>query len=168
MTKFEALKNYIARKGEFGWSDLSKHFGYRPNQLNSYTTYLNSLRRAGFVEHTGRGRYKVLDAKELRNTSGSTVMSIIRNQQLTARCVRAETELRTTERESIKLMRHNLGLEQTVSEQKRYLVDAHVEALRINALLERYQDMCNDREAIVKAYRAHWVFRIYRFFGGKV
>jgi acyl carrier protein len=66
VTKFDALKTFLARKRTFRFGDINKHFKQQKNSLNSYTTYLNTLRHAGLVKQTGRGTYTVVDAKRLR------------------------------------------------------------------------------------------------------
>ena len=58
-TKWQELTKWLSKHPTFGWSQLNKAFGHRPSSLNSYTTYLNTLRRAGYVEQTARGQYKV-------------------------------------------------------------------------------------------------------------
>lgn len=73
MTKFDSLKKFILRKKTFRFRDVNEHFDQQPNSLNSYTTYLNTLRRAGLVKQTGRGQYKVLNAKKLRAASSAEI-----------------------------------------------------------------------------------------------
>lgn len=62
-TKFQALCKWLSKRDTFRWSQMQKAFGNKTSSLNSYTTYLNTLRRTGWVVQTSRGMYKVQDRK---------------------------------------------------------------------------------------------------------
>ena len=64
-TKWQELTKWLSKRSKFTWSQVNKAFGHRPSDLNSYTTYLNTLRRAGYVQQTGRGQYKVMGRKAI-------------------------------------------------------------------------------------------------------
>lgn len=77
LSKWQALTRWLSKHPTFTWSQLNKAFGYRPTSLNSYTTYLNTLRRAGFVVQTARGQYKVLDPKYIATVSRREITQYI-------------------------------------------------------------------------------------------
>lgn len=69
MTKFEEVVKFVARRKTFKWGDVNRHFCHPIGSLNSYTTYLNTLRRAGLIKQTARGVYEVTDVDLLKATS---------------------------------------------------------------------------------------------------
>jgi len=56
-TKFEKVQKFVLSRKKFRFGDLNKHFGRPVSELNSYTTYLNTLRDAGLVKQDGKGNY---------------------------------------------------------------------------------------------------------------
>lgn len=107
MTKFENLKKFILRKKTFRFRDVNEHFDQQPNSLNSYTTYLNTLRRAGLVKQTGRGQYKVLNAKKLRAASSTEISNSLLVKKLEDQLFEVKKDLRHEESESLFLLRTN-------------------------------------------------------------
>ena len=81
MTKWNELTRWLSKHPTFNWSQMNIAFGHRPSDLNSYTTYLNTIKNAGFVIRTGRGEYKVLDPKYVANVSRREMLQYIQLDQ---------------------------------------------------------------------------------------
>lgn len=80
-TKFNRLKMFLATKKTFKFGEVNKRF--KTTGLNSYTTYLNTLRHAGVIEQIeGVGMYRVVDKKRLQSISLSDAQLIFKNNRL--------------------------------------------------------------------------------------
>lgn len=71
-TKLEKLIKFALRAKRFRYGDVNRKFKQQPNSLNTYTTYLNMLRRLGYVKQTDRGQYVVN-----KNLKGATSREIL-------------------------------------------------------------------------------------------
>lgn len=101
MTKFDTLKVFLVRKGTFRFGDVNKHFGLPVSDINSYTTYLNTLRHAGLVKQTARGQYKVTDPARLRVMNHSDVKAVMNLK-------RAKLMIKDLEETNHKWVRHSI------------------------------------------------------------
>lgn len=77
LTKWQELTKWLSKHPKFTWSQMNKAFGHGPSDLNSYTTYLNTIRRAGFVVQTARGQYRVLSPKYLATANRLEIIQYI-------------------------------------------------------------------------------------------
>lgn len=104
-TKFEELKFFCLGRKTFRFSGVNQFFGQPSGSLNSYTTYLNYLVRAGYLEKTNHV-YSIPDRERLKNCELADVL--VRNKL--KRAMRDYEELRESN-ENLREHRSELAVE---------------------------------------------------------
>lgn len=165
MTKFNELVKFVARRKTFKWGDVNRFFGHPVGSLNSYTTYLNTLTRAGLVKQTARGQYEVTDADLLKATSLREIS--LKNRLVTADqdLVYKDNRINLLEKSVTKLCEEKTQMQYVIDEKSRGSIALRDRILLLEGRLEQERKLVVSQLDRLNAYNVRITKFEASFFG---